>query len=237
MTDTAVVAGQRLNPVAARVAIVEDHGLLAQSLGFALSNLGIHVTVIDDLDRGAVMTVLRETELHMVLLDFDLGDAGLGLHLVAPITDLGLRVIMLTGETNPITLAECVEAGAVGIINKSEPFERLIERVTDVVDGRGILSTSVRENLLADLRAHRAREGERLAPFARLTVRESEVLQDLIEGKNAETIAIESYVSIATVRSHIKALLSKLGVNSQLAAVAMAQRSAWASRHPRDASQ
>lgn len=237
MTDTAVVAGQRLNPVAARVAIVEDHGLLAQSLGFALSNLGIHVTVIDDLDRGAVLRVLRETELHMVLLDFDLGDAGLGLHLVGPITDLGLRVIMLTGETNPISLAECVEAGAVGIINKSEPFERLIERVTDVVDGRGILSTSVRENLLADLRAHRAREGERLAPFARLTVRESEVLQDLIEGKNAETIAMESYVSIATVRSHIKALLSKLGVNSQLAAVAMAQRSAWASRYPRDTSQ
>ena len=35
-------------------------------------------------------------------------------------------------------------------------------------------------------RSHRAQEGERLAPFARLTVRECEVLQDLIEGKNAD---------------------------------------------------
>ena len=235
MTDTAMIHGQKVDAVAARIAIVEDHGLLAQSLGFALSNLGIHVTVIEDLDRASVLNVLRDTALHMVLLDFDLGDAGLGLHLVAPITDLGLRVVMLTGETNPISLAECVEAGAVGIISKSEPFERLIERVADVVDGRGILSAGVRENLLADLRAHRANEGERLAPFARLTVRESEVLQDLMDGKNAETIATESFVSVATVRSHIKALLAKLGVNSQLAAVAMAQRSGWASRHPRNA--
>ena len=234
MTDTAVVRGRQVDAVAARVAIVEDHGLLAQSLGFALSNLGIHVIVIEDLTRASVLNVLREAELHLVLLDFDLGDAGLGLHLVAPITELGLRVVMLTGETNPISLAECVEAGAVGIISKSEPFERLIERVTDVVDGRGILSAGVRENLLADLRAHRANEGERMAPFARLTVRESEVLQDLMDGKNAETIASESYVSVATVRSHIKALLAKLGVNSQLAAVAMAQRSGWASRDSRD---
>ena len=38
---------------------------------------------------------------------------------------------------------------------------------------------------MSELRSHRAQEGERLAPFARLTVRECEVLQDLIEGKNA----------------------------------------------------
>src|SRR3954451_9322971 len=156
MTDTATVHDQSVNAVAARIAIVEDHGLLAQSLGFALSNLGIHVTVIDQLDRASVLSVLRGIDLHLVLLDFDLGDAGLGLHLVAPITELGLRVVMLTGETNPISLAQCVEAGAIGIISKSEPFERLIERVTDVVDGRGILSAGVRENLLADLRKHRA---------------------------------------------------------------------------------
>jgi DNA-binding NarL/FixJ family response regulator len=233
VTDAALVQRSGLEPLAARVAIIEDHGLLAQSLGYALTNLGIDVIVVEDLERTAVLEVLHNAELHLVLLDFDLGAAGLGLNLVGPITELGLSVVMLTGETDPVLLASCVEAGAIGIISKSEPFERLIEQVSDVVDGRRILSTSAREHLLADLRAHRAREGERLAPFERLTVRESEVLQDLIEGKNAETIATDSYVSVATVRSHIKALLSKLGVNSQLAAVAMAQRAGWVSPHPR----
>lgn len=227
MTDTSTLRGSELGSVAARVAIIEDHSLLAQSLAFALADLGIHATVLKNLNPPAVLDVLRGSELHLVLLDFDLGDAGIGLDLIKPITALGLRVVMLTGETDPITLAECVEAGAVGIISKSDPFERLIEHVTDVVNGRGILSMTTREQLLSGLRAHRSREVQRIAPFERLTVRESEVLRDLIEGKNAETIATESYVSLATVRSHIKALLAKLDVNSQLAAVALARRSGW----------
>jgi len=233
VTETALQHGRVDAAVDARVAIVEDHDLLAQSLGYALSNLGIRVTKVPDLHADAVLATLEGAELDLVLLDFDLGDAGIGLHLVRPITDLGLRVVMLTGETSPIVLAECVEAGAIGIISKREAFERLIEQVSDVVSGRNILSVGTRERLLSELRAHRAHEGERLAPFSRLTVRECEVLQDLIEGKNADRIATESFVSVATVRSHIKSLLAKLGVNSQLAAVAAAQRAGWISPHTR----
>jgi len=233
VTEIALQHGRPDAAVQARVAIVEDHDLLAQSLGFALSNLGIDVTTVADLHAEAVLETLESCELDLVLLDFDLGDAGIGLHLVRPITALGLRVVMLTGETSRIVLAECVEAGAMGIISKREPFEHLIEQVSDVVSGRNILSVGTREMLMSELRAHRSQEGERLAPFARLTVRESEVLQDLIEGKNAERIANESFVSVATVRSHIKSLLAKLGVNSQLAAVAAAQRTGWASPHMR----
>ncbi len=226
MTDAALLRGQVTADVA-HVAIVEDHGLLAQSLAYALAGRGISALVVKDLRPAAVIETLRGCNLDLVLLDFDLGDAGVGLDLIAPIGALGFRVVMLTGETDPVTLARCVEAGAVGIISKSDPFERLIEHVTDVLDGRRILSVATREQLLSGLRNHRAHEVERTAPFERLTVRESEVLQDLIDGKNAETIATDSFVSVATVRSHIKALLAKLGVNSQLAAVAMARRSAW----------
>jgi DNA-binding NarL/FixJ family response regulator len=238
VTDTVVQSGAGFAASVAaaadsRVAIVEDHDLLAQSLAFALSNLGIRVVTVPDLRPDSVLETLSAEPVDLVLLDYDLGDAGVGLDLVRPITALGMRVVMLTGETDPIRLAQCVEAGAVGLISKKEPFERLIDHVGDVVTGRVILSLGARERLLAELREHRAQEGERSAPFRRLTVRESEVLQDLLEGKNAERIATESFVSVATVRSHIKALLAKLGVNSQLAAVAMARRAGWSSPHTR----
>jgi two-component system nitrate/nitrite response regulator NarL len=238
VTDTAMQDSLRFRASAAaaadsRVAIVEDHDLLSQSLAFALTNLGIRVTRVPDPHPAAVLQTLRESEQDLVLLDYDLGEAGLGVDLVRPIRQLDINVVMLTGETDPVKLAECVEAGAIGIISKKEPFERLIDLVGDVVTGRAILSMGARERMLAELRAHRAQEGEKLAPFQRLTVRECEVLQDLLEGKNAERIANESFVSVATVRSHIKSLLAKLGVNSQLAAVALARRSGWASPHQR----
>ena len=168
-----------------------------------------------------------------MLLDFDLGDAGIGLHLIRPITELGLRVVMLTGETSRIVLAECVEAGAMGIISKREPFEHLIEQVSDVVVGRNILSVGTRELLMSELRAHRAHEGERLAPFSRLTVRESRSAPGPHRGQERGADRQRQLRVGRNLRSHIKSLLAKLGVNSQLAAVAAAQRAGWTSPHTR----
>ena len=54
-----------------------------------------------------------------------------------------------------------------------------------------------------------------------LTAREREVLDGLVAGKRAAAIAEESVVSLATVRAQIRAILAKLGVSSQLEAVAL----------------
>jgi DNA-binding CsgD family transcriptional regulator len=57
----------------------------------------------------------------------------------------------------------------------------------------------------------------------RLTPRETQVLADLMHGRNAKTIAHTGGVSEATVRSHIRSVLAKFGVSSQLAAVVLAR--------------
>src|SRR3546814_16114788 len=89
------------------------------------------------------------------------------------------------------------------------------------------MTNAEREDLLADLRQRRADESERLAPFEKLTEREREVLAGLMQGLAAEALANELFVSMATMRSHIRSILSKPGVRSQLAAVARSQASAW----------
>ena len=71
-----------------------------------------------------------------------------------------------------------------------------------------------------------------LQPFPVLTEREQVVLAELMEGHCADEIANAAFVSISTVRSQIKAILQKLGVNSQLAAVALARRAGVVPRQP-----
>lgn len=66
--------------------------------------------------------------------------------------------------------------------------------------------------------------------FGRLTAREKHVLLRLIEGLSADAVARESVVSVATVRSQIRSVLAKLGVHSQLEAVALARRVGWPER-------
>lgn len=63
--------------------------------------------------------------------------------------------------------------------------------------------------------------------LARLSPAERETLQALMAGAGAAEVAERSYRSLHSVRSHIKAVLSKLDVSSQLAAVAVAERSGW----------
>jgi two-component system nitrate/nitrite response regulator NarL len=60
-----------------------------------------------------------------------------------------------------------------------------------------------------------------------LTCRERAVLRHMVEGLCAEQIAEHDFVAVTTVRSQIRSILSKLGVNSQLAAVAYANRLLW----------
>lgn len=63
--------------------------------------------------------------------------------------------------------------------------------------------------------------------FQRLSRRERQVLSALMRGDSARDISRESYVSVPTVRSQIRSILIKLGVSSQLAAVALAYRTGW----------
>lgn len=67
-----------------------------------------------------------------------------------------------------------------------------------------------------------------------LTERERAVLVAIMEGKSAEQIAVEQYVSLSTVRTQIRFLLMKLGVRSQLAAVALANRAMFTDEERRE---
>lgn len=210
-----------------RVLIVEDHDLLADSLSAALAVEGFEVERPPTLDPASVLDAAECLRPHVALVDFRLGDDVTALEMIRPLRELGASVVMVTGERDPIALGECIEAGAIGLLHKSEPFDRLLDAVRDVAELRTVLSLAERDELLRALREHRVAEAERHAPFERLTPREQQVLAGLIDGLSADALAARDYVSIATIRSQIRAVLSKLGVSSQLAAVALARAADW----------
>jgi DNA-binding NarL/FixJ family response regulator len=90
-----------------------------------------------------------------------------------------------------------------------------------------LISVAKREELLDELRAHRASLERNLSPFERLTPKEARILGALVDDMSAEEIAADHFVALTTVRSQIQAILQKLGVRSQLAAVAVANRAGW----------
>jgi DNA-binding NarL/FixJ family response regulator len=208
--------------------IVDDHGVLADGLAMALQAEGLPAEVHVPRSPESVMEAVRTREPHLVLLDLDLGmERGSGVDLVEPLRGLGPRVLVLTGSTDRIVHARCLEAGAVGVASKGDPFDQLLDAIRRAARGEPAMGRRRREELLEELRRDRAARSERLAPFERLTPKEASVLLALAEGRSADEIARSSYVSLPTVRTQIRGILVKLGVGSQLAAVGMAIDRGW----------
>jgi DNA-binding NarL/FixJ family response regulator len=219
-------------PRTLRALLVEDHQLLAQSVSLALGMEGVacvvagpeHMTTRDTLFALAV-----EARPDVVLLDLDLGDLGDGSRLVRPLVDLGCRVLVVSASQDQDQICRALENGAVGVVAKSLPFDRLLDTALAAARGEEVLSPADRSNLLAVGRAERSRRAAAVAPFERLSQKEAQVLSALTTGKSVASIADQCFVSEATVRSQVRGVLTKLGVSSQLEAVAQAHRSGWIS--------
>lgn len=213
-----------------RIVLVEDHGLIAQTLALALRGRGDEAIVIDPAEVDAPTAELAPTVLShdpsLVLLDLDLGAAGDGLELL-PLLVRRVPVLVVTGVHDPVRLARCVAAGASGILSKSTSFDEMLLAIDRAVTAGTLLTPHEREEHLARLRAHERAEQERLADFERLTPREAEVLGELVRGRSVEEIARRAVVSVATVRTQVRAILTKLQVTSQLAAIARVREVGW----------
>jgi len=208
-------AGQRVT----RVLIVEDHAILTQSLSLGLRLEGMEPYVAARLDERSVLAEARRLRPHLVLLDLHLGGEGDALPMIGALTASGIQVLVLTGSTDEGVHGTALDAGAVSVLHKGESLDKLFQNIRDVVDGHMVMRPARRDELLQHGRRRSAIE----AKLRSLSPRETEVLGALIEGRSAETIASEQFVSLGTVRSHIRSILRKLGVTSQLAAVAAAR--------------
>jgi DNA-binding NarL/FixJ family response regulator len=210
------------------ILVVEDHELLAQTLTVALVAEGLDARAVACSSPAQLLADVDVARPALVLLDLDLGEGlGDGTCLIEPLVARGCAVLLVTACTDPVRIAVAVEAGAAGHVHKSCPLDELLADVREVLSGRSVLPDAVLLDLMSHLRRHRLDEESRLRPFARLSPREQQVLRALAEGQSVGAIAELWVVSPATVRSQVRGVLTKLGVGTQLAAVALARRSRW----------
>jgi DNA-binding NarL/FixJ family response regulator len=213
---------------AARVLVIDDHALLAETLAAELRHAGCAVAAVRGTTAAAVLAAVDDFGPDVALLDLYLDSAGgTSLPMIAPLVDRGVEVLVLTGATDELVLAQCIEAGAAAVLSKAAHFDVLLTTVIDAAHHHRVQPMAEHAEMLVRLRQAREAEWARLGPFQRLTPGESAVLVGLIEGRTAAEIAEQRTVSLATVRSQIRAILVKLDVTSQLAAVALAHRAGW----------
>ncbi|MDA8268346.1 MAG: LuxR C-terminal-related transcriptional regulator [Actinomycetota bacterium] len=218
------------------MAIVENHEIVARSLVAVLTTWGIRATALccGQLDQSTLVDVVDygpwwTGPTRIALVDLNLRRDLDGVELIRPLCDRGIVVGVVSGVGDRIRLARAVEAGAQAVVSKAQPLSELLEALTDLAGGSGAVTKERRAELLAELAAERRQIQPLLAKLASLTRAEADVLVRLCGGWHVAEVAAVQVVSVATVRSHVHAILVKLDVHTQRDAIWMARAAGWVS--------
>jgi DNA-binding NarL/FixJ family response regulator len=133
-------------------------------------------------------------------------------------------VLMLTTFDLDEYVYDALRAGASGFLLKDGPPEQLIEAVRIVAGGDALIAPAITKRLIARF-AQVAPPRTPPPALAELTPREREVLGLLARGLSNSEIAAELVLGDATVKTHVKRVLSKLGLRDRVQAVVFAYES------------
>jgi DNA-binding NarL/FixJ family response regulator len=197
-----------------RILIVDDHPLTRDALAGLLAQHGFDVVGQAGSGQEAIEQAQALTP-DLVLLDLSMPEMS-GLEALPQVRAAapGAEVVVLTASEEEDSLLGAIRGGAAGYLLKSEPPERIVAFLRGVAHGEAALSGAVARRLLDQVREG----GQRTVPdtVARvLSARELEVLLLLDRHLGTDEIAQRLFISEHTVRSHVKSLLSKLGVSSR----------------------
>ena len=205
-------------PRAQRVHIVDDDQAIREALSWLFASRGL-ATITYPSAEGFLQEYRNDADdaIDCLLLDIRM-DGMSGLELQDRLTTSSmahLPIIFLTGHGNVPIAVRALRHGAVDVIEKPFNDNDLVDRVICAL------------NLESELMQRRKQQRTAAECLARLTARDGEVLDRMLQGKYNKVIADEMGVSVRTVEVHRSAILRKMGVRT---AVELAHRMAGLQR-------
>lgn len=203
------------------IVIADDHPLFRGAMRLAIDGMfrNVRVTEAQDIDQ-TITALQKDDSTDLVLLDLKMpgisGFSGLSfLRAQFP----GIPVIVVSGSAEHATIRRCLDFGASGFIPKTTDVETMRLAIQTVLDGGSWVPPDFDASVPADKDTT-----DLVRRLASLTPQQMRVLMMLSEGLLNKQIAYELSVSEATVKAHVSAILTKLGVESRTQAVIMAAK-------------
>lgn len=200
-----------------RLVLCDDNRILCEALASVLGTYGHHVLGIATCAAEGVAAV-SALKPDACLLDVRLPDhsgleAAQAMRRGCPDT----KIVMLSCLDDPALVAEAKKAGVAGFLRKDQKVDVII-RAVEAVGAGGMAFDSVSSRP----QGHRVNGEARESRLGVLTGRETEVLRRIVAGQGTRQMADEMGVTISTLRSYVKNVLTKLGVHTRLQAAATA---------------
>jgi two-component system, NarL family, nitrate/nitrite response regulator NarL len=210
-----------------RIVVADAHRVFAEVLTSLLKKAGHEIVGCARYMEDAASIIMAE-QVDACVLDLGLPSIGQATSIAQAVARAPRTAFVVLAESaDSESLASAVAAGVRGVALKSDDLVEILRvlagatsgRVVSRAHGNAVLSMSVQTGL-----GIRGRRRHSLEPGQFLTQREREALYLLVGGESTTSIARSMGVQLSTARSHVDAVLTKLGVHTRLEAVAFAVR-------------
>jgi len=200
-----------------KISIIEDNKVVRENVS---KFVGFHEEFELCQVHGSVESFLHALNINPLLqsdiLILDIGLPGLsGLEAIPLILERLPQqdIIMLTTYEEEDVILKALCSGACSYISKKASLDEIVEALRIVANGGSYMSPSIAREIVNHLM------GGRVSKASILSDRQKEILEKLVDGKSYATISTELFISIETVRSHVKKLYKVLQVNNKTEAI------------------
>jgi len=193
-----------------RVIIIDDHKLFTNGLSSILESIGLRVMSTFDSAKKAVL-YLQNNEIDIVFSDINMPEMdGLKLCKRLKRDQIKAKIIMLSMYEDPNIIKEAFECGASAYLSKNTEKEEIIKAVEKSLDNKQY----VNKRLLK--KKEQVQEEDEFTLKYKLTLREREVLQLMLEEASNKQIGEALKISTRTVETHRKNIMLKLDVKNNI---------------------
>jgi DNA-binding NarL/FixJ family response regulator len=199
-----------------RIAVVEDDKTVREGLQMLLNGSPGFSCVAAYGNGEDAVAGLPEVKPDVVLMDINLpGINGIECIIRLKELDLPILFIMLTVFEDADAIFQSLSAGATGYLLKQTPPARLLEAIQDVYRGGSPMSGEIARKVVQSFQHPLTAPGTANG----LTKREEEILSYLVKGFFYKEIANSLFISVETVRTHIRNIYEKLQVRTRSEAI------------------
>ena len=198
-----------------RLLIADDHTMFVDGIESILRNEENISVVGKCYDGNSVFDLLKEYEVDVLLLDVNLPVMN-GIDVCKKIVKEfpKTKVLALSMYNEESFITEILKNGALGYILKHTGREELLKAIQLVYEGQSYFRAAVTQTIMKSMVQPHAATTEKKKVFPKISRREKEVLQLIIEEYTTQEIANELFISLKTVESHRSNLLAKLNARN-----------------------
>jgi DNA-binding NarL/FixJ family response regulator len=196
-----------------KILLADDHKITRQGLRSLLEKEPDMEVVAEAEEGRTTVRLARELLPDVVVMDVSMPDLN-GMEAARQIRASlpNVKVIALSMHSDNLFVSEMLKSGASGYLLKDCAFEELARAIHVVVEGKTYLSPAI-SGVVVDEYLHHLTKTE--SPGSKvLTDREREVLQLIAEGNSTKQVALKLHISVKTVETHRRQIMSKLNIHT-----------------------